>query len=111
MRKEREHMAAMAEKRLSKGLERSELQKMAHEVISQGKVLEIEDMPEAFFNERDRIKLHEIGVCSRCRHASGCLSCDEKKLLGYWMRREARRLGRNIAHEFKLSSTGHDLTK
>ncbi|CAE7553254.1 unnamed protein product [Symbiodinium sp. CCMP2592] len=111
MRKEREHMAAMAEKRMSKGLELTALQKMAHEVISQGKVLEIEDMPQAYWDERNRIELHEIGVCSRCRHASGCLSCDEGKLLAYWMRREARRLGRNIAPKYKLSSAGHELVQ
>ncbi|CAE7273840.1 unnamed protein product [Symbiodinium sp. KB8] len=59
--------SAMAEKRLAKGLELSELQKQAHEVISQGKVLEIADMPPAYHQEADRIRLMEIGVCSRCR--------------------------------------------
>ena len=93
-------LAQQAEKLLAKGSELSELQQQAWEVINEGRPLSIGELPEAYFKEVERIRKRGLSVCPRCRHTSGCLSCDEQKCLSYWMRRDCKRLGRNLAPEY-----------
>ena len=102
MRAERVRLAQQAETLLAKGSELSQLQQQAWEVINESKPLSIGELPEASFKEVERIRERGLSVCPRCRHTSGCLSCDEHKCLSYWMRRECKRLGRNLAPEYKL---------
>ena len=95
-------LAQKAEKLLAKGSELSELQQQAWEIINEGKPLSIAELPEAYLKEAERIRNRGLSVCARYGHTSGCLSCDEQKCLSHWMRRECKRLGRNLAPEYKL---------
>lgn len=87
---------------MSKGQELSELQRKAYELVHEGGPILESELPDEYHKEIHRIKLYEVGVCSKCRHASGCLRCDEAHCLGYYMRLEAKRTGRPIRDEYKL---------
>ena len=87
---------------MSKKQELSDFQAQAYQLVHEGGPILESELPDEYHREVERIKLYEIGVCSECRHTSGCLRCDEAKCLGYYMRVEAKRTGRVIRDECKL---------
>ena len=45
------------------------------------------------------LKASEVGICSRCRYASGCLSCSVPHAQRYYLRKEAAKLGLRLTVE------------
>ncbi|CAE7372888.1 unnamed protein product, partial [Symbiodinium sp. CCMP2456] len=59
VRKEREHLAEAAAKRMSKGQELSELQRKAYELVHEGGPILESELPDEYHKEIHRIKLYE----------------------------------------------------
>ena len=43
----------------------------------------------------------EVGVCSKCRHQSGCFKCDRWKCTRYWMRPMHKKSSKPISKEYQ----------
>ena len=103
MTKEREELAKAAEKELAKGNTINELQALAHKVVHESHCIQENELPDAYWTALDKIVHSGVGICSKCRYQSGCLACDENKLLGYFMRQEHKRTGRPIEYKYTLA--------
>ena len=91
----------IAKSRLDKGQELNELQKEAIRFLHEKDCLKEEELPDEYHAAIHKINMSGIGVCSRCRNSSGCLSCDAFKCTRYWMRREHKRTGKVIDAKYQ----------
>ena len=89
-------------KKMKKGEALTSLQIEAMAIVNENSKLQISDLPAEYQKAIEKLKHYEVGVCSRCRFQSGCLSCSIEKCTAYWMRREGKRLGRSICAEYML---------
>ena len=66
----------------------NKLQALDRKVTNEGQELQVHELLDGYFKERERTLANEAGVCSKCRMRSGWLACDPGKLTAYWMRKE-----------------------
>ena len=99
---ERKKTYDLACKKMKKGEALTSLQIEAMAIVNENSKLQISDLPAEYHKAIAKLKQYEVGVCSRCRFQSGCLSCSIEKCTGYWMRREGKRLGRSTCAEYML---------
>ena len=102
MRAERAKLAAVAEKRKAKDETLSHLQQMAWDIEHNNRPLSLDDMPHECHVQLSKIAGSSIGICARCHWRSGCLSCSREHCIGYYMRREGKRLGRIVPEQYRL---------
>lgn len=93
--------AIIAKSRLEKDEILTTLQREAYEFVHENRYIKINELPQQFEKDRMRILHNEVGVCSKCRHQSGCLNCDEFKCIRAYMRREHKRTGRPIEPQYQ----------
>ena len=88
--------------KMKKGEALTSLQIEAMAIVNENSKLQISDLPAEYHKAIEKLKHYEVGVCSRCRFQSGCLSCSIEKCTAYWMRREGNRLEGSICAEYML---------
>ena len=76
----------------SKRLGFRELQKKGRELVREGGPIRIDALPAAYRAEQ---VARDAGVCSKCRHTSGCLRCDAQNCLAYFRGLGAKKTGRS----------------
>ena len=79
----------------------NEIQKESITFLKDGGTIEEHELGEDYKADILRISLNEVGVCSKCRHQSGCYKCDQWKCLRYFMRQMHKRSGRAIEDQFQ----------
>ena len=89
-------IALLACNKMKKGEALTSLQIEAMAIVNENSKLQISDLPAEYHKAIEKLKHYEVGVCSRRRFQSGCLSCSIEKRTAYWVRREGKRLGRSI---------------
>ena len=99
---ERKKTYDLACNKMKKGEALTSLQIEAMAIVNENSKLQISDLPAEYHKAIEKLQHYEVGVCSRCRFQSGCLSCSIEKCTAYWMRREGKRLGRSICAEYML---------
>ena len=104
MRLEREKMAALAEKMKAENKKMTKIQEDAWKLVNEGGALRVDELPSAYLKAKAKIELDGMGVCGKCRYSSGCMECNVWKCTAYWMRKEGKRLGRKIPHEYTLAA-------
>ena len=62
-----------------------------YEILHEKDCLKEEDLPDEYRDAIHKISKSGIGVCSRCRNSSGCLSCDAFKCIRYCMRKQHKK--------------------
>ena len=91
----------VAQSRLAKGEMLNELQKEAIRFLHEKDCIKEEDLPDEYRDAIHKINMTGIGVCSRCRNSSGCLSCDAFKCIRYYMRKEHKKTGKPIDAKYQ----------
>ena len=91
----------VAEIRSAKTEALNEIQQQAIRFLKENGCIEESDLDSEYQSEKLRISLTEVGVCSKCRHQSGCYRCDQWKCLRYFMRLAHKKSGKPIRPEFQ----------
>ena len=91
----------VAEIRSAKHEALNEIQQQAIRFLKENGCIEESDLGSEYQSEKLRISLNEVGVCSKCRHQSGCYMCDQWKCLRYFMRQAHKKSGKPIRPEFQ----------
>ena len=81
-------MTERAKKALESEHEKTELQKIAHEYLNEGKEVTPSDLPIEYRSKIEKVEHDgDLGICTKCHYSSGCLLCDKVKATRYYMRK------------------------